>query len=83
MAASVNPKVALVYHDDAYVEAGGNAIGLMGRQVAGRAFLESYLKHGTFTELAALIPRAAGRLIHSSRFGANMPRPGRSPGTCE
>ena len=58
MAASVNPKVAIVYHEDAYVEAGGNAIGLMGRQVAGRAFLEAYLRHGTFSELAALIPPA-------------------------
>ena len=49
------PKVALVYDDDAYVEAGGRAAGLMGRQVAGRSFLEAYLSHGTFSELAALV----------------------------
>jgi glycosyltransferase involved in cell wall biosynthesis len=55
MAASLEPTVALVYDDDAYVEAGGNAVGLMGRQVAGRAFLEAYLSHGTFSELAALV----------------------------
>jgi hypothetical protein len=43
MAASVQPKLALAYHDDAHVEPGGNAVGLMGRQVAGKAFLEAYL----------------------------------------
>jgi glycosyltransferase involved in cell wall biosynthesis len=50
------PKVALVYDDDAYVETGGPARGLMGRQVAGRSFLEAYLTHGSFSALAALIP---------------------------
>jgi glycosyltransferase involved in cell wall biosynthesis len=55
MAGSVQPKVGLFYHEDAYVEAGGNAIGLMGRQVAGQAFLEAYLRHGTFSELTALL----------------------------
>jgi glycosyltransferase involved in cell wall biosynthesis len=49
------PVVALVYDDDAYVEAGGAALGLMGRQVAGRSFLEAYLRHGTFSEMAALV----------------------------
>src|SRR5262249_60950851 len=56
------PIVALVYDDDAYVEAGGAAPGLMGRQVAGRSFLDAYLGHGTFAELAALVHnRAAAR----------------------
>jgi hypothetical protein len=60
MAVGVEPKVALVYDDDAYVEAGGGTPGLMGRQVAGRSFLEAYLSHGTFSELAALVgPRAS------------------------
>jgi len=55
MAVGGEPKVALVYDDDAYVEAGGGAPGLMGRQVAGRSFLEAYLRHGTFSELSALV----------------------------
>jgi D-inositol-3-phosphate glycosyltransferase len=52
---AVQPVVALVYDDDAYVEAGGAAHGLMGRQVAGRSFLEALLRHGSFSELAALV----------------------------
>jgi len=59
MAVGGEPKVALVYDDDAYVEAGGAAPGLMGRQVAGRSFLEAYLSHGTFSELAALVRQRA------------------------
>ncbi|MFI5259427.1 MAG: glycosyltransferase family 4 protein [Candidatus Limnocylindrales bacterium] len=59
MAVGGVPKVALVYDDDAYVEAGGGAPGLMGRQVAGRSFLDAYLSHGTFSELAALVRQRA------------------------
>jgi len=59
MAVGGEPKVALVYDDDAYVEAGGGAPGLMGRQVAGRSFLDAYLSHGTFSELAALVRQRA------------------------
>jgi glycosyltransferase involved in cell wall biosynthesis len=55
MTVGVQPIVALVYDDDAYVEAGGAAPGLMGRQVAGRSFLEALLRHGSFSELAALV----------------------------
>ena len=75
MAVSGEPKVTLVYDDDAYVEAGGGAPGLMGRQVAGRSFLEAYLGHGTFSELAALVrqrPSAASLVQlwrdHSSKW---------------
>jgi glycosyltransferase involved in cell wall biosynthesis len=75
MAVVSEPKVALVYDDDAYVEAGGGAPGLMGRQVAGRSFLEAYLSHGTFSELAALVrqrPSAASLVQlwreHSSKW---------------
>ena len=59
------PVVALVYDDDAYVEAGGAAPGLMGRQVAGRSFLDAYLKHGTFSEMAAVVrePESARSLV--------------------
>src|SRR5260370_42324671 len=60
-------KVALLYDDDAYVEvaqrsleaAGGGALGLMGRQVAGREFLDAYLPHGQWAELVALVPNQA------------------------
>ncbi len=63
MAAEAGPVVALVYEDDAYVEAGGSAPGLMGRQVAGRSFLDALLRFGTFSELGAIVrdrPSAAG-----------------------
>ncbi len=59
MAVNAGPLVALVYDDDAYVEAGGTAPGLMGRQVAGRSFLDAYLEHGAFSELPTLV-RDAG-----------------------
>jgi glycosyltransferase involved in cell wall biosynthesis len=52
---NAQPTVALVYDDDAYVESGGAAPGLMGRQVAGRSFLEAFLRHGEFSELAAIV----------------------------
>jgi glycosyltransferase involved in cell wall biosynthesis len=60
MSAIEQPKLALVYHDDAYAEVGGGNSGLMGRQVAGRTFLEAYLRHGTYSELTALLrPRSS------------------------
>lgn len=55
MALGSEPVIALVYDDDAYVEAAGGALGLMGRQVAGRSFLGAYLDHGNFSALAALV----------------------------
>jgi glycosyltransferase involved in cell wall biosynthesis len=65
--------VALLYDDDAYVETlraarrlrgDGRAVGLMGRQVAGKEFLKACLDHGSWTELAALVrdPRSAESL---------------------
>ncbi len=48
-------RLRLIYDDNAYVEGGGGAPGPMGRQVAGEAFLEAYLSHGRFAELAALV----------------------------
>jgi glycosyltransferase involved in cell wall biosynthesis len=54
--------IGLVYDDDAYVErvgigAGpaGGAQGLMGRQVAGRAFLDALLTHGRWEHLVAVV----------------------------
>lgn len=65
--------IALLYDDDAFVEtmqrpispAADAPIGLMGRQVAGRAFLEAYLTHGSAPELTAVVhgPENAGALI--------------------
>jgi glycosyltransferase involved in cell wall biosynthesis len=57
-------RIALLYDEDAYVEpppgtrraAPGRPMGLMGRQVAGKEFLQAYLTHGHWTELVALVP---------------------------
>lgn len=56
------PKVALFYDEGAYVETierpaqmgKGKPAGLMGRQVAGKEFLDAYLSHGSWKELAAV-----------------------------
>jgi glycosyltransferase involved in cell wall biosynthesis len=56
-------RIALLYDDSAYVEsvhrprartADGPA-GLVGRQVAGREFLDAFLTHGTWDELTAVV----------------------------
>ena len=49
------PVVALIYDDDAYVE----SVGLVGRRVAGRSFLDAYLTHGRFNELVTLIRKSS------------------------
>ena len=57
------PKIALVYDDGAYKETvarptnvmEGGPVGLMGRQVAGKEFLDAYLTHGTWKELVGLV----------------------------
>ncbi|MGE3822326.1 MAG: glycosyltransferase family 4 protein [Isosphaeraceae bacterium] len=50
-------EIAMLYDDDAYVEApGGSRRGLMGRQVAGREFLNAYLAHGSWDALTAVVP---------------------------
>lgn len=56
------PAVALWYDPDGYVEAvgprppaGGGAVGLMGRQVAGREFLNAYLSHGRWDAATAVV----------------------------
>jgi glycosyltransferase involved in cell wall biosynthesis len=61
------PKVALYYDDDAYVEmlarparvAPEAPLGLMGRQVAGKEFLDAYLQHGSWSELVAVVRNQA------------------------
>lgn len=53
-------EIALLYDDDAYVEAPrGGRLGLMGRQVAGKEFLQAYLAHGDWRSLAAVVPDRA------------------------
>ncbi len=59
--------IALYYDDSAYQETleaaanrqAGKPSGLMGRQVAGKEFLDAYLSHGEWAELFALVPNAA------------------------
>jgi glycosyltransferase involved in cell wall biosynthesis len=54
--------VALLYDDSGYVETvrpgrggGEQPMGLVGRQVAGREFLDAYLRHGDYRELTAVV----------------------------
>jgi glycosyltransferase involved in cell wall biosynthesis len=57
------PTIAILYDDSAYVETlqrpaqapADGPIGLMGRQVAGKEFLDAYLRHGSFEELVAVV----------------------------
>src|SRR5262249_44376194 len=77
MIANTRPIVALVYDDDAYIEGGGAAPGLMGRQVAGRSFLDAYLGHGTFSELTALVhTRASASSLVRTWLDHPATRPG-------
>ncbi|MFV1969227.1 MAG: hypothetical protein ACC628_27720, partial [Pirellulaceae bacterium] len=62
------PPIALYYDDSGYQEtlrrptqAGLSApVGLMGREVAGKEFLDAYLNYGRWSELVALAPSRAG-----------------------
>jgi glycosyltransferase involved in cell wall biosynthesis len=73
MGGAGEPVVALVYDDDAYVEAGGP----MGRQVAGRSFLDAYLAHGNFSGLAALVrDRGSAASLVASWRGHSADRAG-------
>lgn len=55
--------IALLYDDSAYLETltptrasgGERPVALVGRQVAGREFLEAYLQHGDYRELSAIV----------------------------
>ena len=59
-------RIALYYDDSGYVETleppakprAGAPIGLVGRQVAGKEFLDAYLSYGDWTELVAVVPDA-------------------------
>ncbi len=72
---SAGPPAVLLYDDDAYVEqvtprgTGASVRGLMGRQVAGKEFLDAYLTHGSWENLAALVrsPAAAASLLRLCR----------------
>jgi hypothetical protein len=57
------PAVALLYDNSAYVETlqrpqqlgPDSPAGLVGREVAGREFLDAYLTHGDWSELTAVV----------------------------
>lgn len=77
----IPPRVALQYDDDAYVEApavgAAQPTGLMGRRVAGNAFLDAYLQFGSWTELVALVRdrgRAAGLIERFRGFSGRGER---------
>lgn len=77
-------KIALYYDDSAYQEllqqrqpaAPEQPAGLMGRQVAGKEFLNAYLSHGDWDELVGLTPNAgsAASLKHTCRTHPSSPR---------
>src|SRR5262245_60877173 len=58
--------IAILYDDAAYAETlkapagAGGPRGLMGRQVAGKEFLDAYLAHGNWDQMVALV-RERGR----------------------
>jgi glycosyltransferase involved in cell wall biosynthesis len=67
-----NCRTAILYDDDGYVEQLGLPLqwnetrtGLIGRQVAGKEFLDAYLSHGSWTEMVALVrnPASAQSLV--------------------
>jgi len=71
--------VALYYEPDGYVESRGGTpggpAGLMGRQVAGREFLDAYLSHGSWSELAGVVKsrdRAASLVDFCKRHPSNV-----------
>jgi glycosyltransferase involved in cell wall biosynthesis len=61
MSPAPGPPAAIYFDPDAYVEVHGKGVaadggpaGLMGRQVAGKEFLDAYLTHGRFDALTAV-----------------------------
>jgi glycosyltransferase involved in cell wall biosynthesis len=77
------PRIALLYDDSAYVEtltppaqaAPRAPAGLMGRQVAGKEFLDAYFSHGDWDELVGLVynQASAGSLAHFARNHPGAP----------
>src|SRR4051794_33160381 len=67
------PRVALLYAADAYMESVPRGVarnataeqpGLLGRRVAGKEFLDAYLRFGSWSELVALVvDQGAGELL--------------------
>lgn len=61
LAVEFQPSVAIFFDADAYSEAHGRSgvkegpAGLMGRQVAGKEFLDGYLEHGNWESLTAVV----------------------------
>ena len=62
-----SPQIALFYDDSAYLETvqrvravgGDGPMGLMGRQVAGREFLDAYLTHANYQEILGVLRNEA------------------------
>src|SRR5688572_12240905 len=76
--------VALLYDDSAYLESlgppratpGDGPVGLVGRQVAGREFLDAYLGHGDWSELTAVVyTRASADSLSRLCLGHPRARP--------
>src|SRR3954470_16483018 len=77
------PRIALLYDDSAYVEtlqrpaqvAPGAPQGLMGRQVAGKEFLDAYFRHGEWDDLEAVVynPASAASLSQFARHHPGTP----------
>jgi glycosyltransferase involved in cell wall biosynthesis len=76
-------EIGLFYDDDAYVEPAPDPVpastgvperptGLMGRQVAGKSFLDAFLQHTTCTELAVLV-RNRGAIASLERLCRTQP----------
>ena len=72
-------RAPLLYDDSAYAESlrpaqpdSGGPMGLMGRQVAGREFLDAFLTHGEWAQLTALIHNQANaESLIGARKGRN------------
>jgi hypothetical protein len=71
----------MLYDDSAYVEtlappeqqAPRGPAGLIGRQVAGKEFLDAYFSHGDWDELVALVYNQASGSATAGATGRNTP----------
>ena len=79
-------RIGLFYDDEAYVvphgrlrpESPEGPLGLMGRQVAGQTFLEALLRHGSFSELVALVrERSSAATLEKIWRAHSLNRPAR------
>ncbi len=77
--ALVHEHVAFLYDDDAHLDgselqtASSGRLGVMGRQVAGKEFLDAYLSHGRWAELVALV-RSKPSLASITKLWNSLPK---------